>query len=151
MGGMKITQCPPAYDAELEYDRWQFSSQSSAKDLLGIMDWTEAMRMQIFETSPARKDVPEWVRDAATLRRVLMRHPQADRLAPKWARIIYLYYFKQYTALDISEAMGLHVDAVERVIRCLNHRAQQVAGSGSYMDASEPQIPFYRRRDSGTL
>lgn len=127
MGGVKIAQCPPAYDPELEYDRWQFSSQSSAKDLLGLMDWTEAMRMQVFETSVDRKNIPLWVQDVATLRFVLMDHDQAGRLAPKWARIVYLYYFKQYTANDVAEAMGLTEGSVKRTIHKLNRRAASVS------------------------
>jgi hypothetical protein len=148
---VKVTKCPPAYDPELEYDRWQFGSQSSAKDLLGLMDWTEAMRMQIFETSTIRKKIPDWALDSVRLRIVLMAHPQAEKLAPKWARIVYLYYFKQYTAKDVAETMGMHEDAVERVLRCLNRRAEQVAESGSYMDAPESKIPLHGRRNSGTL
>ena len=124
---MQVTKCPPAYDSELEYDRWQFSSQSSAKDLLGLMDWTEAMRMQVFETSVDRKDIPQWVQDVAILRRVLMGHPQAERLAPKWARIVYLYYFKQYTAKDVAETMGLTEGSVKRTIHQLNRRAASVS------------------------
>lgn len=126
MSAPTITICPPSHDRNLEYDRWQFHSFASHEDLTGVLDWADAQRMQIFEVSVSRKTVPDWVRDTFKLREVLMSHPQAKSLAPKWARILYLYYYKQYTAEDIAQTMGLSMDGVRRTIQKLNARAERV-------------------------
>ena len=120
---MKVTHCPPAYDPSLEYDSHIFKKEVGHRDLFGIVDYSDANRMQFFEAKIGTKDVPVWIRDTRKLQEVLYGHPQADRLAPKWAKILYLYYFLFYTAEDVAENMGLTAKAVRRTIDKLNLRA----------------------------
>lgn len=124
MDRVAVTKCPPAYDPSLEYDSFQFSREAASKDMMHVVDWADAQRMQIFTTSAEPKEIPAWVRDVVRLEEVLMDHPQAEKLAPKWSKILYLYYFKQYTARDVSEEMGLTRKSVQRTIEQLNQRAR---------------------------
>ena len=92
---------------------------------------TDTGGYQIMSVRRPRKNIPEWIDDTEKIQRFLLRsfpllktNSKQRKQAARWARIIHLYYRRQWSESLIAEELGLTIGAVRSLIRSIRWSAQ---------------------------
>jgi hypothetical protein len=85
-----------------------------------------------------KKKVPEWVNSHVKIRELLLRtfplmktNLKQREKAGRWARIIYLYYRRQWTMGQIAAELGIDYEDVKGILRSVTRVAQGRRANGT--------------------
>jgi Putative helix-turn-helix protein, YlxM / p13 like len=112
----------------------------SKEDLQDGRGFMYGFQIKRFRTG-YKKDTPEWAKTYGGVQKVLLTafprlHTSLNqrRRAARWAQIIYLFYFKDFSESQIAEELNIKIRAVPDVI----FRAQRVS-RGLRADGTGPR------------
>jgi DNA-directed RNA polymerase specialized sigma24 family protein len=85
------------------------------------------------------KEVPEWATSLEGIQEVVQAHPQANRLAERWALVVYYYYRLFWPAKEVGKLLGLSAGRVKRIIRNLDARAEKMRAVKNVIEMPTPE------------
>jgi hypothetical protein len=96
---------------------------STSKELASALGGGSGAGYQIVKFRRPRKKYPDWVNSNEKITEILLRafplmhsRPKQRERAGRWARVIYLFFRRQWTRGQIAEEMGLTYGHVNTMI-----------------------------------
>lgn len=105
-------------------------------DELGEYGRSWGFQIKRFRTG-YRKNTPEWAKTYEGVQKVLLTafpklhtHVGQRKRAARWAQVIYLYYFKDFSESQIAEELNTKTKTINNVILCFTYVSRGFTAKG---------------------